>query len=204
LPPRPERLSVALGLGGVAVLNVGMDTGATGAGRFTFRMSWPVGSRVRLGLRLGLFVAAMPVGEMDGELWLGVHPTDPVLPYDSQVATFIPSASFLFGVRIWRWLSVDATVGLAAPMAAWVGGARAQAVSPQMGLGLLFAVYRHDRVGLDLRLGCDAVPLLGHPLRPWLFLLTAGVLVRFGVRDRVLARRDGNQNPFHRRFQKSE
>ncbi len=202
--PRPERLSVALGLHGTGVLNLGLNAGATGAGRFTFRLSWPLGSRIRLGLRLGLVVAVMPVGEVDGELWLGVRPTDPDLQYDSQVATLLPSASFLFQVRIWRWLELDATLGLAAPMSAWVGGVRAQAVSPQMGLGLLIYVVRRERVHLALRFGCDAMPILGHPLRPWLFLPMAGVLVRFPVRDRITARRDGNQNPFHRRFKSDE
>jgi len=178
---RAERLGVELGLHGVGVLNHGLDAGARGGGRFTFRLQWPLGSRVRLGLRVGLLMTSMPVGEQDEQLWMGIRPVDPTLPFANQVVTLIPSVSFLFQVRLWRWLELDATAGLAAPMAVWRSGDQTSQVSPMFGLGLLFYVYRHRRAQVALRVGFEAVPMVSHPRRPWLFLPMGGVLVRFPV-----------------------
>lgn len=181
--PRPERLSVELGLHGVAVLNYGLDAPATGGGRLTFRLLWPLGSRIRLGLRVGLLLTAMPYGQPDDVLWLGVRPADPDAPFAERVVMLVPSAAFLFQVRIWRGLELDATAGLGAPFGVWRSGDQASQVSPRLGLGLLYYVYRHPRVYLAVRVGFDAIPIVGHPRKPWLLLPMGGVIVRFPVRE---------------------
>jgi hypothetical protein len=191
-PVRAERLSVELGLHGGAVVGQGLEElRGRGAGGLTFRALWPVGSGVRLGLRVGLLFTALPYGQEDDRLWIGVRPTDPALLYDGAVYTLIPSASFLFQVRIWRWLELDATVGLAAPFGVWKTGDQAAMVSPQLGVGLLLYIVRHRRVQVAVRAGFDAIPLLKHPRQAWLFLPMVGVLVRFPVRENPGTMGDG-------------
>lgn len=200
--PRPERLSVELGLHGAAVLNHDLDASPTGGGRFTLRLLWPLGSRVRLGLRMGLLMTALPYGQPSNDIWLGVQPEDPDAPYAAQVVTLVPSVSFLFQVRIWRGLELDLTAGLGAPLGVWKTGEQATQVAPVLGLGLLYYVYRHPDVHVALRFGFDALPIVGkHPRQAWLFIPMGGVLVRIPVRDKLPAeqKRDA-PGPFDPRY----
>ena len=116
------------------------------------------------GIRLPHASGFLPFGQDDDQVWIGFKPEHPVTPHADRVVSLLPSVSFLFQVHLWRFLELDASVGLTAPFGIWrVSGEPATQVSPQLGAGLLFYVFRHRRVHVALRAGFDTLPLIKHP-----------------------------------------
>ncbi len=167
-----------LGLDGAATLAHGTETVIGGSGQLTFRLLWPFGPRVRLGLRAGLLVTRLPAATRADMGWRDWDPDDPDAPYDTKRFYPFMSVAFLFQVKIWRWLEADATAGIGATITG------RSPIAPQLGLGVLFYVYRKPLVHVAVRLGCDAYALLRHPSQVWLFTPTLGAIVRFPVRKK--------------------